>query len=77
MMPFGKIDLFNKICCTVSITIVQLMSITIVQLILLVPKNVWLNKIFLIRNSQNRLDLSLFIAWWVIIPFVLVYHINY
>jgi len=36
-----------------------------------------LNNIFLIRNSQNRRNLSLFIAWLVINPFVLVYHINY
>jgi len=54
-----------------SITIAQLMSITIAQLIMMVSKNVWLNKILLIRNSQNRRNLSLFIAWLVIIPFVL------
>jgi len=50
--------------------------ITIVQLILLLPKNLWLNKIFLIRKSQNRRNLSLFIAWLVIIPFVQEYHIK-
>jgi len=37
----------------------------------------WLNKIFLIQNSQNRRNLSLFIVCLVIIPFVLMYHINY
>jgi len=48
MMPqLDKINLFNEICCTVST------SITIVQLILLLPKNLWLNKIFLILNSES------------------------
>jgi len=47
-----------------------------VQLILLFPKNLWLNKIFFILNSQNHPNLSLFIAWLVIIPFVQVYYIK-
>jgi len=40
MAPLDKINLFNNIC--------YIVSITIVQLILLLSKNLWLNKIFLI-----------------------------
>jgi len=68
MPPLDKINFFNKICCTVSITMVQL--------ILLLPKILWLNKIFLILNSQNHRNLSLFNVWLVIIPFVQEYHIK-